>query len=317
MRRFWRTFRLALLSAFRHDALGAAKGSAFSMILSFFPALMVGTSLMVMFESTRDFAMDFAADLGRFVPPGIGIYIHNFFAMTQQRSGRVLLLASVVTLWTASGVMTTWMLYFRTAYKMERMWGIIKERFIAFGLVIMAGVPLSFATLLVAFGNEIEQRFAERMAYELGHMVEPYIILLWTILRWMIAIMTGVSVMALIYHHAVPRTQRWHSVLPGATLATGLWFPATVGFGYYVRHFAEYSLFYGSLAAAIVLLVWLYIISLIILVGAEFNAILYPRAFGLIEAASPTPGPPGPPKAAAPPSAKQAAAPPQKKSKAR
>jgi membrane protein len=115
------------------------------------------------------------------------------------------------------------------------------------------------------------------MAYELGHMVEPYIILIWTILRWMIAILTGVSVMALIYHHAVPRTQRWHSVIAGACLATGLWFPATAGFGYYVKHFAQYSLFYGSLAAAIVLLVWLYIISVIVLLGAEFNAVLYPR----------------------------------------
>jgi len=292
MRRFLRTFKLALLSAFRHDALGAAKGSAFSMILSFFPALMVGTSLLVMFESTRDFALDMADDLSRFLPPGIGIYIRNFFEITQQRSGRVLLLASLLTLWTASGVMTTWMLYFRTAYKMQNTWGIVKERFVAFGLVIMAGVPLSFATLLVAFGNEIEQRFAERMAYELGHLVEPYIILIWTILRWIIAILTGVSVMALIYHHAVPRTQRWHSVLAGAALATGLWFPATVGFGYYVRHFAQYSLFYGSLAASIVMLVWLYIISLIILVGAEFNAILYPRAFGLVEPAPvPTPHP--------------------------
>ena len=131
---------------------------------------------------------------------------------------------------------------------------------------------------MVAFGNEIEQQFADRMAYELGHMVEPYIILIWTVLRWIIAILTGVAVMALIYHNAVPRTKRWHSVLPGAALATGLWFPATLGFGFYVRHFAQYSLFYGSLAAAIVLLVWLYIISLIILIGAEFNAIIFPRA---------------------------------------
>lgn len=315
MRRFLRTFKLALLSAFRHDALGFAKGSAFSMILSFFPALLVATSLMVMFESTRDFAMDLADDLGRFVPPGVGVYIHNFFELTQQRSGRVLLLASLVTLWTSSGVMTTWMLYFRTAYKLQNTWGILKERFIAFGLVIMAGVPLSFATFLGAFGNEIEQRFAERMAYELGHMVEPYIILIWTILRWIIAILTGVSVMALIYHHAVPRTQRWHSVLPGATLATALWFPATVGFGYYVRHFAQYSLFYGSLAAAIVMLVWLYIISLIILLGAEFNAILYPRAFGLLEPA-PAPVPPPSQKPVVSPPQKPEA-PPTKKSKVR
>ena len=53
---------------------------------------------------------------------------------------------------------------------------------------------------------------------------------------------------------------------------------ATIAFGWYVRHFSSYSLFYGSLAAAIVLLIWLYIISVIVLVGAEFNALLFPRA---------------------------------------
>lgn len=280
MVRFLRTLKIALIRAFEHDALGHAKGAAFSSILSFFPALMLATSLMVMFDSTRVFADELARDLSRFLPPGIGIAIRQYFEITQARPVRVLILASVVTLWTASGVMTSWMLYFRIAYKLQNTWGLVKERFIAFGLVVMAGVPLSFATLLVAFGNEIEQQFAERMAYELGHMVEPYIILLWTILRWVIAILTGVCVMALIYHHAVPRTKRWHSVLAGAALATGLWFPATLGFGFYVRHFAQYSLFYGSLAAAIVLLVWLYIISLIILIGAEFNAILFPRAMG-------------------------------------
>ena len=278
MVRFFRYLRIALIRAFEHDALGHAKGAAFSAILTFFPALMLATSLMVMFDSTRAFADELARDLSRFLPPGIGIAIRQYFEITQARPVRVLILASIVTLWTASGVMTSWMLYFRIAYKLPNMWGLVKERFIAFGLVIMAGVPLSFATLLVAFGNEIEQQFADRMAYELGHLVEPYIILLWTILRWIIAIVTGVSVMALIYHHAVPRTKRWHSVLAGAALATGLWFPATLGFGFYVRHFAQYSLFYGSLAAAIVLLVWLYIISLIILIGAEFNAILFPRA---------------------------------------
>jgi membrane protein len=280
MVRFLRTLRISLLRAFEHDALGHAKGAAFSSILSFFPALMLATSLMVMFDSTRAFADELARDLSRFLPPGIGIAIRQYFEITQARPVRVLILASVVTLWTASGVMTSWMLYFRIAYKLQNTWGLVKERFIAFGLVVMAGIPLSFATLMVAFGNEIEQQFAERMAYELGHMVEPYIILLWTILRWIIAILTGVCVMALIYHHAVPRTKRWHSVLAGAALATGLWFPATLGFGFYVRHFAQYSLFYGSLAAAIVLLVWLYIISLIILLGAEFNAILFPRALG-------------------------------------
>ena len=83
---------------------------------------------------------------------------------------------------------------------------------------------------------------------------------------------------ALIYHNAVPRTQPWHSTLPGAALATGLWFLTTALFGWYLQSYADYSLIYGSLGTAIALLVWMYLVSLVVLVGAEFNAMLFPRA---------------------------------------
>jgi len=86
-------------------------------------------------------------------------------------------------------------------------------------------------------------------------------------------------VIGLIYHNAVPRTQPWHSVLPGATLATALWFLATALFGWYLQSYANYNIIYGSLGVGIALLVWMYLISLVILVGAEFNALLFPRAF--------------------------------------
>ena len=61
-------------------------------------------------------------------------------------------------------------------------------------------------------------------------------------------------------------------------MATVLWFLATALFGWYLQNYADYSVIYGSLGAAIALLVWMYMISLVILVGAEFNAMLFPRA---------------------------------------
>ena len=145
---------------------------------------------------------------------------------------------------------------------------------IAFSLVILAGIPLTFATILVAFGSRIETR----ILFAIGHEFGPYILLMWTAIRWFIAGLTSIAVIALIYHNAVPRTQPWHSVLPGATLATALWFAATALFGWYLQRYADYSILYGSLGVGIALLVWMYMISLIILVGAEFNAMLFPRS---------------------------------------
>jgi membrane protein len=89
---------------------------------------------------------------------------------------------------------------------------------------------------------------------------------------------TSVAVLALIYHNGLPRAQPWHRVMPGAALASGMWFVVTVVFAWYVENVATYNLIYGSLGVAIALLVWMYLLSIVILVGAEFNALVHPRA---------------------------------------
>ena len=66
--------------------------------------------------------------------------------------------------------------------------------------------------------------------------------------------------------------REWVPTLPGAVVATAMWFLTTLAFGWYVTRFANYSEVYGSLGVGIALLFWLYIISLSVLCGAEFNA---------------------------------------------
>jgi membrane protein len=271
--RFLTLLRLSVWRAFNHDAFGVAKGGAYSSIISLFPALLTVASILALGKDTQKYVEEISGAVGRIFPPGSSRTAQSYFQNTLHTPLRVLVTTSLITLWTGSGVMVSWMEGFRNAYQLPKVWGVVKERFIAFGLVIMAGIPMAFATTMVAFGTQIEHWAMWRAGHELGW----YIIVLWTAVRWLIAILTSIAVMALIYHHAVPRTLRWHTVLPGASLATGIWFPATVLFGWYVSHYAEYSLLYGSLAAAIVLLVWLYILNIIVLIGAEFNALLFPR----------------------------------------
>ena len=126
----------------------------------------------------------------------------------------------MITLWTASGVMVSWMEGFRRCYELPKTWGLVKERLIAFLLVIFALIPMTFATLLVAVGSKFETRLLPYIDPDFS----IYIFLLWGGIRWLIATLTSIAVIALIYHHAVPRTQPWHSVMPGAMLATILWF---------------------------------------------------------------------------------------------
>ena len=273
--RFLRLLRLAFWRAFVHDAFAIAKASAYSSILTFFPGLLVLGSALATSRRTEVYLREISDALGRILPAGSATALAYLKSTSLQHSTGVLVTASLITLWTASGVMISWMEGFRNAYELPKIWGLVKERLIAFSLVILAGIPLTFATMLVAFGSRIETR----ILFEIGHEFGPLILLMWTAMRWLIATLTSIAVIALIYHNAVPRTQPWHSVLPGATLATVLWFLSTALFGWYLQNYADYSIIYGSLGAAIALLVWMYLISLVILVGAEFNAMLFPRAF--------------------------------------
>ena len=266
-------FRHALWRSFEHDQFAVAKASAYSLILTFFPALVVVGSVLASSRRMEVYLREISYAVGKALPTGSATAVAYLRGSAHRPTG-LLVSTSLLMLWTASGVIISWMEAFRRAYQLPKIWGLIKERLIAFSLVILAGIPLTFSTMLVAFGSRIETRILFYTDREFG----PYILLLWMFLRWLIAILTSIAVIALIYHNAVPRTQPWHRVLPGAVLATGMWFASTAAFGWYLQHYADYSVIYGSLGVGIALLVWMYLISLIILVGAEFNAMLFPRS---------------------------------------
>src|SRR5271169_1816279 len=270
--RFLRLLRLAFWRAFQHDAFAIAKASAYSSILTFFPALLVVGSVLANSRKTAAYLREITYAIDRILPAGSPTAL-SYLKGASPRSLGLLITAALITLWTASGVMISWMEGFRRCYELPKVWGLVKERLISFLLVIFALLPMTFATLLVALGSKVETSILYYTAREFS----PYILLMWASIRWLIATLTSIAVIALIYHNAVPRTQPWHSVIPGATLATGMWFSSTLLFGFYLKHYADYSIIYGSLGAAIALLVWMYMVSLVVLVGAEFNAMLFPR----------------------------------------
>jgi membrane protein len=273
MLRFFRVLRLAFWHAFVHDAFATAKASAYSSILTFFPVLLIVGSGLANWRKGAPYLREVTYALGSILPAGGNTALSYLKGAAQHPVG-LLTTTSVITLWTASGVMISWMECFRRCYELPKTWGLVQERLIAFLLVVFALIPMTFATLLVAVGSKFETRL---LSY-----IDPdfsiYVLLLWGAIRWLIATLTSIAVIALIYHHAVPRTQPWHSVMPGALLATILWFSTTVLFRAYLTHFGDFATIYGSLGVAMALLVWMYLISLVVLVGAEFNALLFPRA---------------------------------------
>ncbi len=273
MLRFLRLLRLAFWRAFIHDSFATAKASAYSSILTFFPVLLIIGSTLANWRKGQPYLREISYALGSILPAG-GNTALGYLKGAAKHPVSMVATTSAITLWTASGVMISWMDGFRRCYELPKTWGLVKERLIAFLLVVFALIPMTFATTLVAVGSKFETRLLPFLDPDFS----IYVLLLWGSIRWLIATLTSIAVIALIYHHAVPRTQPWHSVMPGAMLATVLWFSVTVGFRAYLQHFGDFATIYGSLGAGMALLVWMYMISLVVLVGAEFNALLFPRA---------------------------------------
>ena len=261
-----------LLSSFDDNLYAIAKGAAYSSILSFFPVLTSAATLLV--QTKADFvARTLYHFLNEVVPPGTDDVVIEHFKAAGQRSNALVVVAMLLSLWAASSVMKSLMQGFHAAYRVPRSRSFWRESGIAIGMVFMAAVPLVGASALLVFGGQVEDMILHWL--KVDPILNP-IAGLWEFLshatRYLIALGAVISITGTLYYFGPYRKQRWSAVWPGAMFATLLWFGTTLGFGWYVRHMAHYNVMYGSLGTGIALLVWMYLISLIAILGCEFNA---------------------------------------------
>src|SRR5256885_3751362 len=148
--RFWRLFRISVWRAFEHDAFATDKASAYSSILTFFPSLLVLGSVLATIRRGEVYLREISYALGRILPAAAATAMAYLKGGTHRPFG-LLLGTSLLTIWTASGVIVSWMDGFRRAYQLPKTWNLFKERVIAISLVLMAGLPLQFCPILVGF----------------------------------------------------------------------------------------------------------------------------------------------------------------------
>ncbi len=185
----------------------------------------------------------------------------------------LLVVAGVISLWAASSVIKSLIEGFQAAYRVPRNRGFLRGSAVAIALVLASTAPLLCASALILFGGQVERVVLGWMRVEPGWTPFAWAWqLVGRLARYAIAFATTVMVTSLLYYFGPYRKQRWRGVLPGAVVATVLWLLATSGFGWYVRNMAHYNVLYGSVAASIALVVWMYLLAAIALVGCEFNA---------------------------------------------
>jgi membrane protein len=204
----------------------------------------------------------------KLLPPDTYKIVANYITATAAQRPKSLFWFSLAgTLWTASGMMLTLNKAFNTIYKVEPYWGFWKRRFVSMVLVIAAGAPMAISTVITVFAEQIERGLEKYLQQHYG----LHLWWAWSTARWIIVTATLIAIATLLYRVGTEYKQGWRSVLPGAILATILWLMVTFFFNRYVQNFASYNRIYGSLGAVIVLLIWMFLTTLVLLYGAEFN----------------------------------------------
>lgn len=265
-------FRKAVWQALDHDIVNTAKAAAYSGMLMIFPAVLVLTTLMAQLQEGPTVVGELRALFDQLLPADTLDLLQSYVLSSRIHSAQVILSATCLSIFAGLGVMLSLMEGFRRAYRLPaESWGFWERRARALLLVPTVLIPLSVATLVIIFGHQIELWIIETAGHEMRHMV----LFFWRMVRWSIAGATSIVVLAVLYHFGTKRTERWVGVMPGAIAGTLIWFPATLVFGWWVTRDVNYSRFYGSFAAGIATLVWLYITSFSVLLGAELNGLLY------------------------------------------
>jgi membrane protein len=258
----------ALLRAVDHDCFNLAQSAAYSAMVSLFPALIVAAAVIAFLPDTTPIRFQLGTFFDRILPPDVTPLLESYFDAHNPKSTRAIILAFLVSVTGGSSVIATYMEGIRRSHSLPpSCWTFWGRRGRAYALVPLSLVPLSIASSLVVFGHFMTLWLALHVMPSIRTPV--YILAL--LIRWAVALAGSVGLIALLYHMGTPIREPWKRVLPGAIAATAMWFLTTLTFGWYVTRFANYSQVYGSLGAGIALLFWLYIISLSVLYGSEFN----------------------------------------------
>ena len=270
---FLNLLKRTFVSAFDDGLFGIAKGVAYSSLLAFFPAMASLAAILaqVQAESVSRVISHFLFELA---PPGSQDLVRFVFTERGQRPVWLLIVGSLFSIWAATGSIMSLMEGFQAVYKLPGGRHFLKQRGVAVLLVFAAAIPALGASFLMLFGTRSERAITEWLhLVPQGEQLRVSVLIVSRTFRYLIALGATVLVTALLYYFGPNRpAKRFSDVWPGAFLATVLWLPATAGFGWYVGHLSNYNVLYGSVAAGIVLLVWMYLLAVIALIGCEFNA---------------------------------------------
>ena len=248
------------------DVLGLAAQLSYYFFLALFPAILFLLALASFFplQSLTD-------DLSRVLGPVVSPEVLKLIQDQMQRlgnadSGGLLTFGVLGALWSSSAALVSIVSALNRAYDIEESRPWWKVRLLAMGLTVGLAVFILAALTLVLAGPSMATYLDERLG--MGSALKWT----WLILQWPVALALVATALGLLFYFGPDADQDWVWISPGAVFGSVLWLLVSLATKVYVANFSDYNAAYGSVGAVMVVLLWLYVSSIAILVGAELNA---------------------------------------------
>lgn len=250
----------------RNKLSDAAAALTFYGLLSLFPFLLLTVALAGVVIQPSQVEVLIGA-LGREVPPAFSQLLYEQLAQLTSGPGRGLLtISALAAVGSATTGVRSLMTALNTAYAVTESRPHWKVFGIALGMMLAGAVLAPLAGLVAVAAPALATRLGGPWATLAGWLRFPLAALLMMIL-W-----------AILYSVLPDARQRFKFITPGSVAGVLVWLAASLGFSFYVSRFSTFGITYGALGGLIVLLLWMWISSLALLLGAEINAVLGRRS---------------------------------------
>lgn len=248
------------------DVTALASQLSYSFIVSFFPFIVFLLAVAAFSNINKEAVLE---TLKIMLPNNAYELIEKTVVeVLLTRNGNLLSFGLFLALWSSSAGVMAIIRGLNKAYDEPEKRGFIKVRVISILGTIGVTISVTLSIVLLIFGGLLGNYL--QCCYRLADIYRT----MWDVLRYILSILLLIMIFSAIYHFLPSRKLGWKEVFPGAIFSSLGWIVSSLLFAYYVNNFSNYSRFYGSIGAVFVLMTWLYISSVIIIMGGELNASL-------------------------------------------
>src|SRR5271169_5580786 len=238
---------------------------AFNVFLAFFPTILLTVAFASTWLGSKTATLDAVRDFTEFLPPGSRGIVADFLQRSGSDLWKLTLIGWVGTLFGGTQVMKLLMEGIHKIYGDEERIGFLHRQLRGLLLLLITMAPIVVAGILGVFGRPLRHW----LTGQLWKNAPVHVI--WLAFFPLAAMVLAMLALTVIYWVARPKEKSLGRVLPGAAVATMLWWLVNVLCGFYVRR-VPYNVVYGGLAAVIGLMIWMQISAVIVFLGASWNA---------------------------------------------